>query len=191
MNADSDTRQYAISVRQPWAWAVVHAGKDVENRGPHAPRLFQAAVGQRVYIHASKSMTTAEWLEAKSFMAKLGVACPSSSDLMYGGIIGSVLVVDIITRHPSPWFLGPGARRVRALPGPAMIKIAITVEAYEAITAALPLGSVAVEPYYEQGLRVVWLEEVWVNRLSAMRGPEESYSEAILRLIAMEDAQRP
>ena len=72
-----------------------------------------------------------------------------------------------------------------------MIKIAITVEAYEAITAALPLGSVAVEPYYEQGLRVVWLEEVWVNRLSAMRGPEESYSEAILRLIAMEDAQRP
>jgi hypothetical protein len=109
MNAHSDTRQYAISIRQPWAWAVVHAGKDVENRGPHAPRQFQAAVGQRVYIHASKTMTIAEWLEAKNFMAKLGVACPSSSDLMYGGIIGSVLVVDIVTRHPSPWFRGPHA----------------------------------------------------------------------------------
>jgi hypothetical protein len=100
MNARSYTRQYAISVRHPWAWVVVHAGKDVENRGAHAPRLFQAAVGQRVYIHASKSMTTAEWLEAKSFMAKLGVACPRSSDLMYGGIIGSVLVVDIVARIP-------------------------------------------------------------------------------------------
>jgi hypothetical protein len=53
---------YAISIRQPWAWAVVHAGKDVENRGPHAQRQFQAAVGQRVYIHASKTMTIAEWL---------------------------------------------------------------------------------------------------------------------------------
>src|SRR5271166_3506683 len=81
----------AISIRQPWAWAVVHAGKDVENRGPHAPRLFQAAVGQRVYIHASKSMITAEWLDASAFMASIGVKCPSPSGLLYGGIIGSVL----------------------------------------------------------------------------------------------------
>jgi hypothetical protein len=27
----------ALTIRQPWAWAVVYAGKDVENRGwrPH------------------------------------------------------------------------------------------------------------------------------------------------------------
>jgi hypothetical protein len=109
MNARSYTRQYAISVRHPWAWVVVHAGKDVENRGAHAPRLFQAAVGQRVYIHASKSMTTAEWLEAKSFMAKLGVAFPSPSDLMDGGIVGSAIVTGIVTQHRSPWFRGPQA----------------------------------------------------------------------------------
>jgi hypothetical protein len=42
-------------------------------------------------------------------MAKLGVACPISADLMYGGIVGSVLVVDIVERHPSPWFRGPHA----------------------------------------------------------------------------------
>jgi hypothetical protein len=46
-----------------------------------------------------------------------------------------------------------------------MIRSAVTEAAYEAICATLPLGSVAVEPYYnEKGERVVWLEEVWVNR---------------------------
>jgi hypothetical protein len=30
----------------------------------------------------------------------------------------------------------------------------------------------------------VWLEEVWVDRLGAMRGPTESYSDVILRLWA-------
>jgi hypothetical protein len=28
---------------------------------------------------------------------------------MYGGIVGSVLVVDNVERHPSPWFRGPHA----------------------------------------------------------------------------------
>ena len=28
----------AVSIRQPWAWAVIHAGKDVENRQV-APRV--------------------------------------------------------------------------------------------------------------------------------------------------------
>jgi hypothetical protein len=64
-----------------------------------------------------------------------------------------------------------------------MIKIAISVEAFEAIARTLPLGSVAVEPYYnERGERVVWLEEVWVDRLGAMRRPSESYSDVIMRM---------
>jgi hypothetical protein len=64
-----------------------------------------------------------------------------------------------------------------------MIRIAITVAAFEAIARTLPLGSVAVEPYFnERGERVVWLDEVWVDRLGAIRGPGESYSDVILRL---------
>ena len=70
-----------------------------------------------------------------------------------------------------------------------MIRIAISVEAFEAIARTLPLGSVAVEPYYnERGERTAWLEEVWVDRLGAMRGPGESYSDAILRLVETEGA---
>ena len=64
-----------------------------------------------------------------------------------------------------------------------MIKIAITAAAFEAIARTLPLGSVGYETEAnERGERYVWLEEVWVNRLGAMRRPGESYSDVSLRL---------
>ena len=37
----------AISVRQPWAWAIIHAGKDCENRNMAAAKSFRPAVGKR------------------------------------------------------------------------------------------------------------------------------------------------
>jgi hypothetical protein len=65
-----------------------------------------------------------------------------------------------------------------------MTRIAITVEAYEALVATLPLGSVAYEPEPNaKGERVIWLEEVWLSKLSAVRKPGESYSDVILRLV--------
>jgi len=64
-----------------------------------------------------------------------------------------------------------------------MIRIAISPAAFDAICATLPVGSVAVEAEAnERGERTVWLEEVWVDRLGAMRGPGESHSDVILRL---------
>ena len=44
----------AISVRQPHAWAIIHGGKDVENRSQRAAFQFKPAIGERVLIHASK-----------------------------------------------------------------------------------------------------------------------------------------
>jgi hypothetical protein len=43
-----------IAIRQTFAWAIIHAGKDVENRLSSARRLFESAIGERVLIHASK-----------------------------------------------------------------------------------------------------------------------------------------
>jgi len=55
-----------------------------------------------------------------------------------------------------------------------MIRIAITPAAYAAISATLPLGSVAVEPQVDaNGQRLVWLDAAVVNPLRAMRGPGE------------------
>jgi hypothetical protein len=94
----------AISIRQPFAWAVIHAGKDVENRSSSARRQFKPAVGERVLILASKGMTAAEYENAVAFMATIGVRCPQRGALQFGGVIGSVFVRDIVTRSDSPWF---------------------------------------------------------------------------------------
>jgi hypothetical protein len=68
-----------------------------------------------------------------------------------------------------------------------MIRVVISPAAFDAICATLPLGTVAVESEAnERGERLIWLEEGWVNRLGAMRGPGESYSDVILRLVGME-----
>jgi hypothetical protein len=65
-----------------------------------------------------------------------------------------------------------------------MARIAFGVGAFDAIARTLPLGSGAVEPYYnERGERTVWLEDTMDDRLGAMRRPGESYSEVILRLV--------
>jgi len=65
-----------------------------------------------------------------------------------------------------------------------MIRISITVEAYEAVAATLPMGTVAAEPQLNaKGERLIWVEEVWCDRLNAMRKPGENYSDVILRLV--------
>src|SRR5271165_6517962 len=49
-----------------------------------------------------------------------------------------------------------------------MIRIAITVEAFEAIVSTLPLGSVGFEnATNERGERLVWLEDAMADRLAA------------------------
>jgi hypothetical protein len=64
-----------------------------------------------------------------------------------------------------------------------MIRIAISQAAFQAIARTLPLGSVGYENQVnERGERLVWLAPSVVNRLRAMRGPGESYSDVILRL---------
>lgn len=91
----------ALSIRQPWAWLIMNAGKDIENRC--WPTRFRG----RVLIHASKGCTRAEWEDADLFAAMVGaVAPPVLSDLERGGIVGSVEIVDCVSRSESCWFVG-------------------------------------------------------------------------------------
>ena len=62
----------ALSVRQPWAWAIIHAGKDVENRTwgtrYHGPLL----------IHASKNYDR----DGKAFIQReLGIDVPTDGEV--------------------------------------------------------------------------------------------------------------
>ncbi len=96
----------ALSVRQPWAWAIIFAGKDIENRSWQAVNHGLKRRGP-VAIHAAKGMTQDEYEHAKDFMRDMGVICPRAIDLERGGIIGTVDVVDVVKESASPWFFGP------------------------------------------------------------------------------------
>lgn len=102
----TDLPTIALSVRQPWAWAIVHAGKDIENR-----TAVSVATGRmhpaRIAIHAAQGMTRKEYENVADFMASIGVTCPRPDALVRGAIVGAVTVTAIIDRHPSPWFFGP------------------------------------------------------------------------------------
>jgi hypothetical protein len=68
-----------------------------------------------------------------------------------------------------------------------MIKIAITRAAFNALAASLPLGSMNFENEVSENDEIhVWRARSVVDRLKAMRGPGESYSDVILRLVELE-----
>jgi hypothetical protein len=53
-------------------------------------------------------MTRAEYDDAKGFMKHvIGIERPPAIELMRGGIIGSVEVVDVVADSDSLWFCGP------------------------------------------------------------------------------------
>jgi predicted CopG family antitoxin len=64
-----------------------------------------------------------------------------------------------------------------------VVTISITVEAYEATQATLPKDADAwhAEPDDRGSVRLT-LDHKTLDRLSALRGPRESYSDVLLRL---------
>ena len=96
----------ALSVRQPWAWAIIHAGKDVENRSWQAVNHGLKMRGP-IAIHASSGLGKGEFEDARDFIESLGISCPHPADLKRGGMIGSVEVIDVVSEHESKWFFGP------------------------------------------------------------------------------------
>lgn len=96
----------AISIRQPWAWLILHAGKDIENR----PRNWNFR--GKLYLHASKGMTRDEYLDAELFTCDIPhdgkpIELPPYEELQRGGIVGTVEVTGCVEDHASPWFNGP------------------------------------------------------------------------------------
>lgn len=93
----------ALSIRQPWAWLILHAGKDIENRD--WPTRFRG----RILVHAGKGMTRDEYENATGPLWARGgrtIDLPEFGALVRGGIVGSVEIVDCVTASDSPWFNG-------------------------------------------------------------------------------------
>jgi hypothetical protein len=91
-----------LSIRQPFAWAILHAGKTIENR------TWWTRYRGPVLIHASKVCTCSEYEDACEFIAGVTpIAIPPLAEIERGGIVGMARIVDCVRRDPSPWFEGP------------------------------------------------------------------------------------
>lgn len=87
----------ALSIRQPWAWAILHAGKDIENRE------WATRFRGRVLLHVGRKFETDDAL----FIERTaGIELPARSSFELGGIVGSVEIVDCVSKSDSSWFFG-------------------------------------------------------------------------------------
>ncbi|WP_454763386.1 ASCH domain-containing protein [Cupriavidus campinensis] len=84
----------ALSIRQPWAFLIVHGHKDIENRS------WATRFRGPLLIHASKGMTRQEYDDCMGFAIRAGLRSyfPRFEDLERGGIVG---VADVVACLPS------------------------------------------------------------------------------------------
>ncbi len=88
----------ALTIRQPWAWAVVYAGKDVENR------RWRTSYRGPLLIHAAKEGDPAGAARVLWTMADPGAfGQPRAAFATRGAIIGVAHLADICTDSPSRW----------------------------------------------------------------------------------------
>jgi ASCH domain len=91
-----------VSVHQPWAWAIFHAGKGVENRS------WRTKYRGPLLIHASKSRRSYDREAALYWPSRYGVDLPAWDELPAGAIVGIVDLVDCLPPAGlGPWAEGP------------------------------------------------------------------------------------
>jgi hypothetical protein len=88
-----------LSVRQPWAWLIIHGPKRIENR------RWTTNYRGLLAIHASKTFDVDSYVEL--LYDETVPIMPSRHDFDMGGIIGVVDLVGIVTESDNPWFEGP------------------------------------------------------------------------------------
>jgi len=89
------TKYKTLTVKQPWAWGLIHGPKRIENRG------WECHHRGPLLIHAGKSrsyFSDADDLDAAmlAFREELGADLPAPDQLDYGVILGIVDVVDCL-----------------------------------------------------------------------------------------------
>lgn len=88
----------ALSLRQPWAHAVIFGGKRIENRVAWKNSNFRGAF----LIHAAQGMTWREYADALKFATDRGIPYgewprPNRVDLERGCIVGIARVIGRVT----------------------------------------------------------------------------------------------
>lgn len=138
----------ALSIRQPWTWAILHAGKRVENRTWPAP---ESAIGETIAIHAGRSYDHEgrAWIEQT--LGRYVPLCKSAR----GAIVGTARlaacerITGILRRDLTPWHCGPwcwALDDVRPLSEPVPCKGRLGLWSLDAETARLVAQRARVTP---------------------------------------------
>ena len=86
----------ALSIQQPWAWAILCAGKDIENR------TWKVSYRGPILVHTGKNYDA----EGHYYIEdELHISVPDILPL--GGIVGQVDIIDCVKQSVSRWFMGP------------------------------------------------------------------------------------
>lgn len=84
----------ALTLRQPWAHAVVHLGKNIENRTwPPSDGM----IGAYIAIHAGSGID-------RDGFEELGL---DRAEVDRGAIVGVARIVRVVTKSSNRWFFGP------------------------------------------------------------------------------------
>lgn len=93
----------ALSIRQPWAWLILNAGKDVENRA------WSTKFRGEFLIHASQGCTQDEYWDAVEFAriaiadSYRGIKMPSLKNMPRGAFVGKANLIDCSKSTGSKW----------------------------------------------------------------------------------------
>ncbi len=95
----------ALSIRQPWAWAILYASKRIENR----PRRFHYR--GPICLHASLNASAVRYMQScqdiQSITDSMSNPPKYHDPIDRGGIIGTANIVDCIDHSDDPWWIGP------------------------------------------------------------------------------------
>jgi hypothetical protein len=109
----------ALTLWQPWAYAVAHLGKDVENR---TWKPWPSVIGTRIAIHAAAKVDQVAERDAAGFIChRTTGVLPLHLDLPRAAIVATARVTGVVTESADPWFVGPYGWKldeVIALPTP-------------------------------------------------------------------------
>lgn len=89
-----------ISIKQPWAWLIVHGFKPVENRD------WKTNIRGPIFIHAGKDVDRAGYEWVRKNLPEIFGKIPAPWKIEKGGIVGAAMLTDCVTNHLSIWFFG-------------------------------------------------------------------------------------
>ncbi len=84
-----------LTIRQPWVWAIFHAGKDVENRTRHL--AYRGLLG--VSASVRRSFDSVAWRKLRAD----GFDVPEPDELPTGVLYGTLYLHDCVRGDSSRW----------------------------------------------------------------------------------------